>query len=45
MRVNHSELRAPMRNDEVIEGNDPEGVLMNTKGRRGLYYSVPKLIE
>jgi aspartyl-tRNA(Asn)/glutamyl-tRNA(Gln) amidotransferase subunit C len=38
-------MPAPMREDVVTEGGDPEVVLSNAPKRAGNFYVVPKVVE
>jgi len=38
-------MPAPMRDDVVTEGGDPEVVLSNSPRRAGNFYVVPKVVE
>jgi aspartyl-tRNA(Asn)/glutamyl-tRNA(Gln) amidotransferase subunit C len=38
-------MPAPMRDDVVTEGGDPEVVLSNAPKRAGAFYVVPKVVE
>jgi aspartyl-tRNA(Asn)/glutamyl-tRNA(Gln) amidotransferase subunit C len=38
-------MPAPMRDDVVTEGGDPEVVLSNAPKRAGNFYVVPKVVE
>jgi aspartyl-tRNA(Asn)/glutamyl-tRNA(Gln) amidotransferase subunit C len=38
-------MPAPMRDDVVTEGGDPELVLSNSPKRAGNFYVVPKVVE
>jgi len=38
-------MPAPMRDDVVTEGGDPEVVLSNSPKRAGNFYVVPKVVE
>ena len=38
-------MPAPMREDVVTEGGDPELVLSNAPKRAGAFYVVPKVVE
>jgi len=38
-------MPAPMRDDLVTEGGDPEVVLSNAPKRAGNFYVVPKVVE
>jgi aspartyl-tRNA(Asn)/glutamyl-tRNA(Gln) amidotransferase subunit C len=38
-------MPAPMREDVVTEGGDPEVVLSNSPQRAGNFYVVPKVLE
>ena len=38
-------MPAPMREDEVTEGGDPELVLFNSPKRAGSFFVVPKVVE
>jgi aspartyl-tRNA(Asn)/glutamyl-tRNA(Gln) amidotransferase subunit C len=38
-------MPAPMRDDVVTEGGDPEMVLSNAPKRAGAFYVVPKVVE
>ena len=38
-------MPAPMRDDVVTEGGDPEVVLSNTPKRAGNFFVVPKVVE
>jgi len=38
-------MPAPMRDDVVTEGGDPEKVLSNAPKRAGDFYVVPKVVE
>ena len=38
-------MPAPMRNDVVTEGGDPEVVLSNAPKRSGNFFVVPKVVE
>jgi aspartyl-tRNA(Asn)/glutamyl-tRNA(Gln) amidotransferase subunit C len=38
-------MPAPMRDDVVTEGGDPELVLSNSPKRAGNFYVVPKVLE
>jgi aspartyl-tRNA(Asn)/glutamyl-tRNA(Gln) amidotransferase subunit C len=38
-------MPAPMRDDVVTEGGDPEVVLSNSPKRVGNFYVVPKVVE
>jgi len=38
-------MPAPMREDVVTEGGDPEVVLSNAPRRAGNFYVVPKVVE
>ena len=38
-------MPAPMRDDVVTEGGDPEAVLSNSPKRAGHFFVVPKVVE
>jgi len=38
-------MPAPMRDDVVTEGGDPEVVLSNSPRRAGAFFVVPKVVE
>jgi len=38
-------MPAPMRDDVVTEGGDPERVLSNAPKRAGAFFVVPKVVE
>ena len=38
-------MPAPMRDDVVTDGGDPEAVLANSPKRAGAFFVVPKVVE